>query len=185
MGLFGGRGGRRGLWVGSTKGPLAPQGSGSGEVLATFPPGREGNRTEVDVAGLRHHWAAACAIAGRRPRDDVERGKTIKVRLVREPDNPHDPNAIAVVSDNAGQLGYIPREFAAELAPGIDDFLRTVAAKRETSGQAVDFYCSAEVLAAWLDLEDLDPEDDKYEPDSVDVTLWFDPKWTAKLRRRS
>ena len=39
--------------------------------------------------------------------------------LVREPDNPHDPNAIRV--ELAGlYLGYVPRHIAKDLAPQID-----------------------------------------------------------------
>ena len=39
--------------------------------------------------------------------------------LVREPDNPHDPNAIRV--ELAGlYLGYVPRQIAKNLSPQID-----------------------------------------------------------------
>jgi hypothetical protein len=39
--------------------------------------------------------------------------------LVREPDNPHDPNAIRV--ELAGlYLGYVPRHIAKDLAPQMD-----------------------------------------------------------------
>ena len=39
--------------------------------------------------------------------------------LVREPDNPHDPNAIRV--ELAGlYLGYVPRDIAKDLAPQVD-----------------------------------------------------------------
>ena len=39
--------------------------------------------------------------------------------LVREPDNPHDPNAIRV--ELAGlYLGYVPRDIAKDLAPQMD-----------------------------------------------------------------
>jgi HIRAN domain len=41
--------------------------------------------------------------------------------LRRDPDNPHDPNAIQVhPSDGGDQVGWVPRELAAELAPGLD-----------------------------------------------------------------
>ena len=39
--------------------------------------------------------------------------------LVRDRDNPHDPNAIAVHAGGE-QLGFVPRELAAELAPELD-----------------------------------------------------------------
>jgi hypothetical protein len=39
-----------------------------------------------------------------------------RVALVREPDNPHDPNAVAVWNEERTlQLGYVPREVAPEL----------------------------------------------------------------------
>lgn len=43
----------------------------------------------------------------------------VAVALVREPDNPHDPNAI-YVEVAAEPVGYLAREVAAELAPLID-----------------------------------------------------------------
>lgn len=41
------------------------------------------------------------------------------VNVVREKDNPEDPNALAVISEK-GQIGYIARERAAKLSPKID-----------------------------------------------------------------
>jgi len=41
------------------------------------------------------------------------------LRLVREGHNPHDPNAIAVVTP-AGQIGYLPREVTAQHAEAVD-----------------------------------------------------------------
>lgn len=44
----------------------------------------------------------------------------IKLGLERQPDNPHDPNAIAVVVTRpkraGGQVGFVPRDLAAKLA---------------------------------------------------------------------
>jgi hypothetical protein len=40
--------------------------------------------------------------------------------LVREPDNPHDPNAIRVALAGIVFLGYVPKEIAKELAPLMD-----------------------------------------------------------------
>jgi HIRAN domain len=62
------------------------------------------------VAGARHH-AEALAGAALAPGDRLE--------LRREPDNPHDANAIAVHGGGA-HLGFVPRELAAELAPELD-----------------------------------------------------------------
>jgi hypothetical protein len=44
-----------------------------------------------------------------------------RLTLVREPDNPHDANAIAVWNeDRTAQAGYVPADVAAELA-GVED----------------------------------------------------------------
>jgi hypothetical protein len=40
--------------------------------------------------------------------------------LVREPDNPHDPNAIRVALAGAFYMGYVPKHIAKELAPLLD-----------------------------------------------------------------
>jgi len=66
------------------------------------------------VAGAARHHAAALQS------DDVAPGR--KLELCRDPANEHDPNAIAVVAGAGGreQIGWVPREIAAELAPEID-----------------------------------------------------------------
>jgi hypothetical protein len=67
----------------------------------------------VGVAGARQHHAAAVAT------EVAEPGRRLELR--RDPGNPHDPNAIAVHGEGGGeQLGWVPREVAAELAPEID-----------------------------------------------------------------
>jgi hypothetical protein len=40
--------------------------------------------------------------------------------LIREPDNPHDSDAIAVSLCGIWHMGYIPSDLAAELAPIMD-----------------------------------------------------------------
>jgi len=40
--------------------------------------------------------------------------------LVREPDNPHDPNAIRVALAGKVFLGYVPKDVASELTPLMD-----------------------------------------------------------------
>jgi HIRAN domain len=50
--------------------------------------------------------------------DDVTPGAVLRLR--RDPQNPHDPQAIAVDAPAGGQLGWVPREVAAELAPLLD-----------------------------------------------------------------
>jgi HIRAN domain len=64
------------------------------------------------VAGAAAHHADALASA------DAAPGRRLVLR--RDPENEHDPNAIAVQGEGGGQLGWVPRELAAELAPRID-----------------------------------------------------------------
>jgi HIRAN domain len=67
----------------------------------------------VGVAGAREHHADAVAT------DAAEPGRPLELR--RDLANPHDENAIAVHGDQGGeQLGWVPREVAAELAPELD-----------------------------------------------------------------
>jgi len=42
------------------------------------------------------------------------------LRLVRQPDNEHDKNAVAVFDSHGGHVGYLNRRLAAVLAPAID-----------------------------------------------------------------
>jgi hypothetical protein len=51
-----------------------------------------------------------------------------QLRLAREPENPYDSNAVSVHIFQQ-HLGYLPRQFAAEIAPLIDGGYRVVAWK--------------------------------------------------------
>jgi HIRAN domain-containing protein len=65
------------------------------------------------VAGAARHHAAAVAAA------DVGPGRPLALR--RDPENEHDPSAIAVDPATGGdQVGWVPREIAADLAPALD-----------------------------------------------------------------
>lgn len=43
------------------------------------------------------------------------------IKLVAEPENPHDPNAIMVIHDKMGKIGYIPRTDNVELAKFLEE----------------------------------------------------------------
>jgi hypothetical protein len=66
----------------------------------------------VGVAGAGRHHADAVAA------EDVGPGRPLELR--RDPENPHDPAAIAVHAAGGAQVGWVPREVAAELAPELD-----------------------------------------------------------------
>ena len=64
------------------------------------------------VAGAGRHHADALAS------DAAEPGRRLKLR--RDPDNPHDSDAIAVHTDDGQQVGWVPRELAAQIASELD-----------------------------------------------------------------
>jgi hypothetical protein len=64
------------------------------------------------VAGAGRHHADALAA------EDVGPGRALELR--RDPDNEHDASAIAVHAAGGAQVGWVPREIAAELAPELD-----------------------------------------------------------------
>lgn len=57
---------------------------------------------------------------------DMEKNE--HVLLVREPENPVDDNAVGVKRINGRQIGYLPRELAAKLAPRLDAHGKPVSA---------------------------------------------------------
>jgi hypothetical protein len=65
------------------------------------------------VAGAGRHHGEAIASS-----DAVAPGSPLE--LHRDPDNEHDSNAIAVHAGGK-QVGWVPRELAAELAPELDE----------------------------------------------------------------
>lgn len=78
------------------------------------------------VRGMSHHKSAAM-------RGDFTPGTL--VRLVREPDNPHDSNAIAVYAPNASNpAGYVPRGYAKRLSKVLDAGADMVAVSVRGSG---------------------------------------------------
>jgi hypothetical protein len=63
----------------------------------------------MNVAGARFHDEALQS-------DSAAPGRPLVLRP--EPENEHDPNAIAVDTEDGAHLGYVPRELAAEVGPG-------------------------------------------------------------------
>jgi HIRAN domain len=89
--------------------------AGTGRYLARDAPelAARGLRV-VGVAGAGRHHADALTSGAAEPGQPLE--------LRRDLANPHDANAIAVHGDGGGeQLGWVPREVAAELASELDE----------------------------------------------------------------
>lgn len=85
----------------------------SGRYLARDAP-------ELAAAGLRITGVAGAARhhAHALESDAVAPGRPLVLR--RDPDNPHDPNAIAVHALSGEQVGWVPRAIAADLAVDLD-----------------------------------------------------------------
>ena len=74
----------------------------------------------VGVAGARnYHQAIMAATKGKKPYGERV---YIPVVLQTEPDNPHDPNAVKVMSTTRQTIGYLYREEAEQYRPGIESW---------------------------------------------------------------
>ncbi|HKM53854.1 MAG TPA: HIRAN domain-containing protein [Isosphaeraceae bacterium] len=58
------------------------------------------------------------------------------VRLVREPGNPHDANAIAVHNTHGQRIGFLPRQQSVILAPHVDSLAISLAGRLLDPGEA-------------------------------------------------
>ena len=92
----------------------SPVDAETGRFLARDDPSLAARGLRVSgVAGAAQHHADAVAA------EDVGPGRALELR--RDPDNEHDASAIAVYPARGGQqVGWVPRELAAELAPELD-----------------------------------------------------------------
>jgi hypothetical protein len=86
--------------------------------------------SQYEFAETRTTW-----VAGRRyyPRASLEPGEA--ANLVRDPANPHDRNAIAVVTLAGERAGYLPQEVAAENAALLDRDIIRLAARLAEPGE--------------------------------------------------
>jgi hypothetical protein len=121
---------------------------------------------EFDIVGMHYRWEAVCKVAGKCPKDDLERTRNLTLHMRRDPDNEHDPNAIAVHHDKHGQIGFVPRQIAEQLAPALDKASRKLP-------KPVTWLFTAEMTAEWDD-EDTD------EPVDVSFRAMIDDQFRAK-----
>jgi len=90
--------------------------------LAGYTPTHDGRYLGRDAPELAARGIRIAAVAGAAAHhaDTLERpplGAPLVLR--RDPANEHDPNAIQVLA-SGDQIGWVPRELAAEIAPEID-----------------------------------------------------------------
>lgn len=91
----------------------------------------------LDAVGESFYCEAVARATGGLRRDGVHMQLTAE--LVREPDNPHDPNAIAV-RIGAETIAYVPRETAPAFGPVFE---------RLASFGYRAYYCSAVIRGGW------------------------------------
>ena len=96
-------------------------------------------KSDIPVAGTSHHQDVLARIAG----DALRRGEHVAFTalLVPEPQNPHDPNAIAVIADGQGPVGYFGRRDAVRYRTMAEELRR-----REAIG-----LCEAFLTGGWDD----------------------------------
>jgi hypothetical protein len=115
------------------------------QPLASAEPGSPGGQPtavvlsgglEVDVVGESHYQDALTAIVGGKRPESVR--IPTQATLVPEPDNPYDPNAVAVYIDGR-KVGHLPRLAAQAFAP---------VGRRLAEQQQVGA-CSATITGGW------------------------------------
>lgn len=85
-----------------------------GEHLGSVPEGHQIWADRLEVAGIQHRKASATRFV---------QGKGQRIEFEREPDNPHDSNAIRILgfwkswfSEKSDHIGYMPRDVAQVIA---------------------------------------------------------------------
>jgi hypothetical protein len=66
----------------------------------------------IAVVGESNYQDELSRVAGPKQPGGVK--LTVRAVLMREPDNPYDPNAVAIFLDGAGKVGYLSRDDAVE-----------------------------------------------------------------------
>lgn len=114
--------------------------------------------SEVQIVGLQHHAAGEVL-------PFLVKGLLLELR--REPNNPHDANAIAVIATKSAllftaaannqlltkseyQIGHVAREAAAELAPNLDWTIPVRCTLARAAGSGLPVSLPAALLPAAL-----------------------------------
>jgi hypothetical protein len=137
-----------------------------------------GDTFETEVRGESHYQDAITACVDAfviEQSSDLACHAEFDARLVREPENRHDANAIAVTSIGARTLGYLPRELAVDFAPTFDLIggLAAVQCRARAYGRR-DGPSGSWNFGIWLDLPDPD--------DLAEVLTDLDSKAIAEMK---
>ena len=99
---------------------------------------RAGDYTTEEPLGLEEAGAFYTKVAGVTFEGRQETVRALRpgdpLMLRREPDNPHDPHAVKVVTASGTQIGYLSARIASRLAPSIDTGIRYAAAVTQITG---------------------------------------------------
>ena len=134
-----------------------------GRVLVDRLFARSADYLDEEPLGLEDAGAFYTKVAGVtfEGRQDIVKalraGDTLALR--REPDNPHDPHAVKVLTESGGQIGYLSGRVASRLAPSMDTGARYTANVSQITGGGersfgVNLYVRRE---NGLPREDVDP----------------------------
>jgi hypothetical protein len=100
-----------------------PDDGGQVWVAGYTPVGDDGRYLGRDAPELAARGVRVAGVAGARFQGEAVAGDAAApgrpLELRRDPGNEHDPNAIAVLAGGE-QVGWVPRELAAEIAPQLD-----------------------------------------------------------------
>ena len=100
-----------------------PDDGGQVWIAGYTPVDEEGRYLARDAPELAARGLRVAGVAGARfqvaalESDAAAPGRPLELR--RDPHNEHDPNAVAVLAGGE-QIGWVPRELAAEIAPQLD-----------------------------------------------------------------
>jgi restriction system protein len=138
-----------------------------------------GDTFETEVRGEAHYQDAitacvdACVVE---QSSDLACHAEFDAHLVREPENRHDANAVAVTSIGARTLGYLPRELAIDFAPTLDRIggLAAVQCRARAYGRR-DRPSGSWNFGIWLDLPD--------PADLAEVLTDLDGKAIAEMKK--
>jgi len=99
------------LWLANVLAPPGRRRARTPARLAPRPMLDEWQAVETPLAGLIFHEGGQSAL---------DLGILEKVSLRREPQNPHDANAVAVVTHDGHPVGYLPKDLARRVGPALD-----------------------------------------------------------------